>query len=396
MAFDEDDERPDVPSGPLPPEDRLWRHPSELGATEPSAPAPLAVAAASSRPAEPRRALRLAVLASACLTGAVAAVAVTWIANPPEGPRSTDREAAAGSTGSATFSAPTSWTDLAAAAAPGLVAVRSGSPDPGSDASGVGLAIGDGAVLVPASMAAAPDLSATDHEGRAEPATLLAADPSSGVAVLLTALGGAAPRWRTSTVEAGEPVGIVALEAAAGTETPAPTVERASVAAIDRRATLDGTLLHGLVVLDRPLPDGAQGALVIDVGGRAVGTVVATSHHDGGALVAPAAPALAAADELRADGRIRRPWLGVRAADASSEASADATRGAVITRVSAGSPAAAAGLQAGDLVVGVDELTVADASDLVLALRTCEPGQAVVVHVERSGERVPVRVRLGG
>lgn len=394
MAFDEDDERPDLPSGPLPPEDRLWRHPSELGAAGPAAPTPLPSASASSRPAEPRRALRLAVLASACLTGAVAAVAVTWLANPPEGARSTERGAAAEPTGSAAFSAPISWPDLAAAAAPGLVAVRSGSAEAsaGDGASGVGLAIGDGAVLVPAPLASAPDLTVTDDDGRAEPATLLAADPSTGVAVVLTALGGAAPRWRTSTVEAGEPVGIVALEATDGTEAPAPTVERASVAATDRRATLEGTLLHGLVVLDRSLPQGAQGALVIDVEGRAVGTVVATSHHDGVALVAPAAAALAAADELRADGRIRRPWLGVRAGDAAPEGA----RGAVLTRVSAGSPAATAGLQVGDLVVGVDELTVADASDLVLALRTCEPGQSVVVHVERSGERVPVPVRLGG
>lgn len=391
MAFDEDDERPDLPSGPLPPEDRLWRHPSELGAAGAAAPTPLPLAATASEPAEPRRALRLAVLASACLTGAVAALAITWMANPPEEPRSGGRELATESTGAATFSAPTSWPDLAAAAAPGLVAVRSGGPDAASGRHGVGLALGEGAVLVPATLAAAPDLSATDDDGRAEPATLLAADPSTGVAVVLTALGGATPRWRTSTVEPGEPVGIVALEVA-GAEVPAATVERASVAATDRRATLDGALLHGLVVLDRPLPEEAEGALVIDVEGRAVGTVVATSHHDGVALVAPAAAVLAAADELLADGRIRRPWLGVRAGDAAP----DATPGAVLTRVSAGSPAAAAGLQVGDLVVGVDELTVTDASDLVLALRTCEPGQSVLVHIERSGERLPVPVRLGG
>jgi S1-C subfamily serine protease len=120
--------------------------------------------------------------------------------------------------------------------------------------------------------------------------------------------------------------------------------------------------------------------------------VVATSHHDGIALVAPVAGVLAAADDLLADGRVRRPWLGVRAADATD----DSTPGAVLTRISAGSPASAAGLQVGDRVVAVDEQPVADASDLVLALRSCDPGQAVVVEIDRAGVRLPVPVRLGG
>ena len=88
--------------------------------------------------------------------------------------------------------------------------------------------------------------------------------------------------------------------------------------------------------------------------------------------------------------------LIVRAADAAPDATTDRPSGAVLTRISAGSPASAAGLQVGDLVVRIDEQPVTDASDLVLALRSCEPGQDVVVQIHRADERLPVSVRLGG
>ena len=74
---DFDDERPEG-SGPLPPEDRLWRHPSEIGsaATPPPAWFPPPTAAPAGRPSGSRR---VGTLAAACLLGAAVASTAFWV-----------------------------------------------------------------------------------------------------------------------------------------------------------------------------------------------------------------------------------------------------------------------------------------------------------------------------
>ena len=63
---------------PLPPEDRLWRHPSELGGGTP-APAAWATPPPSHQGRGPNA---LLALGAACLAGAVVAVGVMWFTRP--------------------------------------------------------------------------------------------------------------------------------------------------------------------------------------------------------------------------------------------------------------------------------------------------------------------------
>jgi S1-C subfamily serine protease len=91
--------------------------------------------------------------------------------------------------------------------------------------------------------------------------------------------------------------------------------------------------------------------------------------------------------------------LGVRLAevtpDVATAAGLDAARGALVAEVEQGGPSAGA-LRRGDVVVALDEETVATTEDLssYLALETA-PGQAVAVAVVRDGERQTVEVTLG-
>jgi len=62
--------------------------------------------------------------------------------------------------------------------------------------------------------------------------------------------------------------------------------------------------------------------------------------------------------------------------------------------VNVGTPADAAGLQAGDIVIAVDGATVEGAAGLIAAIRDLEPGDSVQITVQRSDERLEVVAEL--
>jgi hypothetical protein len=83
-------------------------------------------------------------------------------------------------------------------------------------------------------------------------------------------------------------------------------------------------------------------------------------------------------------------YLGVTTEDAPSGQS-----GARVVGVTAGSPAADAGLRADDVVTAVDGTAVAGPKDLVRVVLTHAPGDSVAVTYARDGQSTTVQVRLG-
>jgi S1-C subfamily serine protease len=69
--------------------------------------------------------------------------------------------------------------------------------------------------------------------------------------------------------------------------------------------------------------------------------------------------------------------------------------GVLIESVTASSPAAAAGLQAGDVIVQIDGQAVSDTDALGSILGDKSPGQSVTVHVYRGSQQLVVNVKLG-
>jgi putative serine protease PepD len=59
------------------------------------------------------------------------------------------------------------------------------------------------------------------------------------------------------------------------------------------------------------------------------------------------------------------------------------------------SPAASAGLKAGDVIIELDGELVADATDLIVDVRSLAPGDTVTLTVERDGATRTVTVTLG-
>ena len=70
-------------------------------------------------------------------------------------------------------------------------------------------------------------------------------------------------------------------------------------------------------------------------------------------------------------------------------------RGVKLSGVTKGSPAEAAGIRAGDILVGLGPHDVADLQGMTDALRAHKPGDVVDVQVLRGGERLSLKVTLG-
>jgi hypothetical protein len=74
---------------------------------------------------------------------------------------------------------------------------------------------------------------------------------------------------------------------------------------------------------------------------------------------------------------------------------ADNGQGVVIGTVQTGSPAADAGLKAGDVITAVDGTSVNSAAALSAAVRSHQPGDSVRITYTRGGTSADVQVRLG-
>jgi serine protease Do len=97
-------------------------------------------------------------------------------------------------------------------------------------------------------------------------------------------------------------------------------------------------------------------------------------------------------DQLLRFGETRRGWLGVRLANVNAESARRARyegeSGAAITRITPNGPAAAAGLQPGDIVLSFDGRAVADSRALTRMIGDADVGATVAIEIIREGRRL--------
>ena len=91
--------------------------------------------------------------------------------------------------------------------------------------------------------------------------------------------------------------------------------------------------------------------------------------------------------------KVLHAYLGVYIQDAST--AANATAGARAGDVTAGTPAARAGLKSGDVIVRMDSTTISSSEDLSAVIDSKQPGDKLVVTYLRGGKSHTVTVTLG-
>jgi serine protease Do len=171
------------------------------------------------------------------------------------------------------------------------------------------------------------------------------------------------------------------------------TVTQGIVSALGRPVRAGDRVYENLIQTDCAINPGNSGGALVDREGRVIGinTLVAASANGVGFAI-PIDVAARIADELRRNGKIRRPWTGMYTAPVTpyiaQRLGVDSTEGAFVQGVVPGSPADEAGISAGDIVVEFDGRKVTSDEDLRHATERLKIGQKVPIAIVRDGERL--------
>ena len=235
-------------------------------------------------------------------------------------------------------------------------------------------------------------------DGATHPATVVGRDESTDLAVLqvqddagatfvpLTFADSSRLQVGDTTYAIGNPFGLD------------HTLTSGVVSALDRQIDApNGYAIDHVIQTDAPINPGNSGGPLLDDQGHVIGVNSQILNGGGNAengnvgigFAIPSNTVRSIAGQLAADGRVEHAYLGV-------QLGADRERlGAQLAGVAAGSPAAQAGLRAGDTIVALDGAPVDSADALAAAVGGRQPGDEVRLTVERDGARQTVTVTLG-
>ena len=192
-----------------------------------------------------------------------------------------------------------------------------------------------------------------------------------------------------SVIAIGSPLGL------------AGTVTSGIISAKDRAVTAgsrtsEGSFINALQT-DAAINPGNSGGPLVDKSGAVIGinsaiaTLDSSSSQTGSIGLGFAIPinqARRTAEQLIKTGKSSHPIIGV------SLDTRYMSGGARIAEVMAGSPAAKAGIVAGDTIIGIDGKSVNSADELIVAVRAKQPGDSVKLLLSANGSKRTVKVVL--
>ena len=288
--------------------------------------------------------------------------------------------------------------DIYERANPGVVAIEVGS----ASAIGGGGATGSGFVLDDEGYILTNDHVVDDaqtaqvrfaNQDRLVRAEVVGTDPSTDLALLkvdpaqvedLTPL----PLGSSGDLRVGEPT--IALGSPFGLE---GSLTTGVVSALDREIPSPNNFtIEGAIQTDAAINPGNSGGPLLDESGRVIG-INAQIRTSGGAnsgvgFAIPIDTAREVVPELKADGEVERPYLGVSTGETPNGV------GVLVADTPAGAPAAEAGLRPNDVILRVGDVTTNDPSDVAAAIEDREIGEEVEITFRRGGEERTVTVTL--
>ena len=153
---------------------------------------------------------------------------------------------------------------------------------------------------------------------------------------------------------------------------------------------------------DAAINPGNSGGALVDMDGRLAGINTAIFSKSGGShgigFAIPSNMVRLVVQSALKGGKVQRPWLGASlqpvTPDIAESLGLDTPSGALVAKVHAKGPAAKAGLQAGDIVVSVDDKPVQDPQGFQYRFVTKGIGGAAALGVLRKGQRVKTTITL--
>lgn len=264
----------------------------------------------------------------------------------------------------------------------------------------------DGLVLTNAHVVAdSDDISVRLFDGSQHDASLVGSASDNDLAIIKVEGGSplhVATLGTSGDLEVGEPVIAIGNALNLGG---LPSVTTGIVSAVDRTISSPEGTLSGLIQTDAAINVGNSGGPLVDADGEVVGintAILQDTENLGFAIdIDSARPII---EDLKAGGGSddgERPLLGVSTRDLASVDQAtldqlgiEASEGAFVVQVTPGMGAEAAGIQAGDVIVRLDDEPVDSSASLGEAISGHDVGDEVEVRIERNGEEATVDAEL--
>ena len=157
------------------------------------------------------------------------------------------------------------------------------------------------------------------------------------------------------------------------------------------------------IQIDAAINSGNSGGPAFDIDGNVIGVNTAIYSPSGGnvgiGFDIPAATAKMVVAQLKEHGKVTRGWMGVQiqpvTEDIADSLGMKKAEGALVSEPQAGSPAAKAGIMAGDVITAVDGKDVKDAHDLARRIGAMAPGSVVKLDVMHGSSTKTMSVTLG-
>jgi serine protease Do len=233
------------------------------------------------------------------------------------------------------------------------------------------------------------------NEGKTYTAKVIGTDPKTDLALLKVNEGGdfpyvelasQPPRVGDWVLAVGNPYGL------------GGTVTAGIVSA--RGRDIGSGPYDDFLQIDAPVNRGNSGGPTFDTSGRVIGVNTAIFSPSGGSIgigfAIPSDTVQRVVDDLKSNGQVTRGWIGIQIQPVTDEI-ADSlglskASGALVADVTGDSPAAKAGLKAGDAITAVNGQAVSGPRELARTIAAIRPGSDAKLTVWRDGKETEISV----
>ena len=179
------------------------------------------------------------------------------------------------------------------------------------------------------------------------------------------------------------------------------TATEGIVSRLNVSVSVDGNILYGLIQTTAAINPGNSGGPLVNLSGEVIGITsvkIVASEVEGIGYAISSNEARPIIEDLIRNGRVTYPWLGVSVSTvtpllaASEDLAVD--RGALIAEVVAQSPAEAAGLQSGDVIIRFADKEITNLANLIQAIRSSQIGQDVEIVFVRGEDTKTTSAQL--
>jgi len=177
------------------------------------------------------------------------------------------------------------------------------------------------------------------------------------------------------------------------------TVTAGVISAKGRPVQVEDRQYKNLLQTDASINPGNSGGPLLNLAGEVIGINTAVnSSAQGIGFAIPASTVTTVLETLIENGKVSRPWMGVYIQTLNTELAnqleLQSSEGALLSGIVAGSPAAKAGLQQGDVILSINKQKITDASDITDFIEKSKVGDKVTLLVERNGSKQNITVTL--